>query len=508
MSRSRKRRAALAAVFALAVYLGGTPARADLAAGLAALERNDYATAVKELQPLAEQGDPVAQVNLGQLYLAGHGVPQDRTKAAQWFLRAAEQGDAEGQQRLSMAYMIGDGVPMDTAEAVKWARRSAEQGHRTAQFGLGVLYLRGLGIERNVPEAIQWLTRASDQGEPFASLILAEVYETGEGTPQDLARARALYEKATVTQAPAEARDKATAALRRLDQGKASPDLSNTSAAIAAYDKGNYQEALRLFLPIAEGGNAHAQHIVGSMYLKGQGTPQNFVEAAKWFRRGANQNDANSLAALAVLYVEGKGVPVDYREAQRLLRRASTVPQQPTKNVAANWQLHEMIWIMDPKLPSSAWKPLKEAMDRNDTPAVLSEAQKLANSGSGVAEYLMARVYLSGKGVPRDAAKALLLLNSAADRGVAKAQSLLAQMYLTGEGVAKDPKRALALFQLAANQDDPVGSGGLCYMYENGLGVTADKKQAIAWCAKAAVTYPPGADRARVLGTIQRLGKS
>ena len=41
------------------------PAAADFQAGLQAYERKDYATAVKEWQPLAEKGDANAQYNMG-----------------------------------------------------------------------------------------------------------------------------------------------------------------------------------------------------------------------------------------------------------------------------------------------------------------------------------------------------------------------------------------------------------------------------------------------------------
>ena len=59
------KRIALATV--LLVTLVG-PAWAGFNEGVAALERGDYATALKELRPLAEQGNAVAQYNLGFMY--------------------------------------------------------------------------------------------------------------------------------------------------------------------------------------------------------------------------------------------------------------------------------------------------------------------------------------------------------------------------------------------------------------------------------------------------------
>ncbi len=65
--------------------------------GAAAYQRGDYATALRLLRPLAEQGDAAAQNNLGVISANGRGVPQDDAEAAKWFRLAAEQGLVEAQ---------------------------------------------------------------------------------------------------------------------------------------------------------------------------------------------------------------------------------------------------------------------------------------------------------------------------------------------------------------------------------------------------------------------------
>ena len=50
---------------------------ADFDAGLAALQKGDYAAALREWMPLAERGDAVAQFNLALMYDNGQGVRQD-----------------------------------------------------------------------------------------------------------------------------------------------------------------------------------------------------------------------------------------------------------------------------------------------------------------------------------------------------------------------------------------------------------------------------------------------
>ena len=116
----------------LAVLLGsaGLNANADFDEGLVAYKKGDYATALREWQPLAEQGDANAQFNLGALYYAERGVPQDYKTAAQWFRRAAEQGRADAQAILGGMYELGEGVPQDYVHAHMWVDIAAAGGDK------------------------------------------------------------------------------------------------------------------------------------------------------------------------------------------------------------------------------------------------------------------------------------------------------------------------------------------------------------------------------------------
>ena len=48
---------------------------ADFDKGFAAFQSKDYATALRELRPLAEQGDKYTQVIVASMYRYGLGVP-------------------------------------------------------------------------------------------------------------------------------------------------------------------------------------------------------------------------------------------------------------------------------------------------------------------------------------------------------------------------------------------------------------------------------------------------
>ena len=77
---------------------------AQLREGLAALDRDDYETALKEFKPLAEQGYAKAQFRLGVMYRKGKGVRKDDPAAFKWYKKAAEQGYAKAQHNLGVMY--------------------------------------------------------------------------------------------------------------------------------------------------------------------------------------------------------------------------------------------------------------------------------------------------------------------------------------------------------------------------------------------------------------------
>ena len=132
--------------------------------GVSAYHQGDYATALENFRPLAEQGDPWAQVLLGVMYEDGEGVPQDYAEAARWYRLAAEWGHPMAQFNLGVMYDNGQGVLQDYAEAVTWYHRAAEQGNERAQTNLGVMYGLGQGVLQDYATAYMWGNIAAANG--------------------------------------------------------------------------------------------------------------------------------------------------------------------------------------------------------------------------------------------------------------------------------------------------------------------------------------------------------
>ena len=123
----------LAVIVTAAVLLGATLVNAgDFQTGLSAYQKRDYATALREWTPLAEQGDADAQYNLGQMYRLGKGVTKDYVEAAEWFQKAAKLGAVEAQYNLGVMHRYGRGVSRDYVTAHMWANVAGLHGHMDA----------------------------------------------------------------------------------------------------------------------------------------------------------------------------------------------------------------------------------------------------------------------------------------------------------------------------------------------------------------------------------------
>ena len=180
--------------FPIAVVLSivclAVPAWADYKAGEDAYNRGDFATALREWRPLAEQGDARAQYDLGVLYRKGRGVPQDDVQARQWYEKASAQGQAKAQYNLGTLYLNGSGVPKDYQQALRWFRMAADQGEALAQTKIGIMYDDGQGVPHDFVQAHKWYNLAATNGDkPAAELRDALAKQM---TPAQIAEAQQL----------------------------------------------------------------------------------------------------------------------------------------------------------------------------------------------------------------------------------------------------------------------------------------------------------------------------
>ncbi|OPY98206.1 hypothetical protein A5906_33625 [Bradyrhizobium sacchari] len=104
---------------------------------------------------------------------------------------------------------------------------------------------------------------------------------------------------------------------------------------VSAFQRQDYAAASRVFIPLAERGNAAAQTYLGLMFETGRGVPQNYTEAAMWYRRAAEQGDSRAQYSLGLLYDRGFGVPQDIVEASKWLNLSTAAAPPPAREARA-----------------------------------------------------------------------------------------------------------------------------------------------------------------------------
>ena len=156
------RQSLLAAAAILSGLISANAATDPLAEGAKFYQRADYKGALAQWQPLAVQGNPVAQNNLGVMYLDGKGVPQNMSEAVRYLSLAAAAGSSLGQNNLGGLYREGKGVPRDYVLAARWFTASAGQGNAAAMYNLGLMYEMGQGMRAEPFHAYMWYALAAE----------------------------------------------------------------------------------------------------------------------------------------------------------------------------------------------------------------------------------------------------------------------------------------------------------------------------------------------------------
>lgn len=189
----------------LGLALQSAPALAasdPLEAGKDAYLANDFKRAYEILRPLAERGNPDAQITLGIMFDYGQGVAKDDAQATEWYRKAAMQGMPAVQHNLGVKYFEGIGIDKDYAEAARWWRMAAKLGFAESQYSLGEMYAYGIGAPKQEDEAAGWYRLAAEQGHALAQYRLGVLYAAGRGVELDHAQAYRWLEKAAAQGMP------------------------------------------------------------------------------------------------------------------------------------------------------------------------------------------------------------------------------------------------------------------------------------------------------------------
>ena len=161
-----------------------------------------------------EAGDAIAFHNQGSYYAEGdYGLPQDYTKALEFYHRAAKLGHALAYYKIGNAYWFGRDVEVDKKKAIHYYELAAKAGHTGARYILGVLEIEQLADTKagDLDKALKHFMIAVRGGCNGSLRILREMYSHGDVTKEEYTTA--LRDRQTyLDEIKSDQRDKAAAA--------------------------------------------------------------------------------------------------------------------------------------------------------------------------------------------------------------------------------------------------------------------------------------------------------
>lgn len=231
---------------------------------------------------------------------------------------------------------------------------------------------------------------------------------------------------------------------------------------------------------------AHHYDIAAERYVKlGDAiAAEQAYRCARCFLFMAAESDAANNRALAFEWFE---VAADKGHAQAALELADAYYNGHSLEAAIKWYTVAAELGLAEAQFRLAWCLMESSPPQNETAVKwLSMAAKQAHP---VAAYDLAVCYLSGRGVPRDAASAVYWLKQSATTDYPAAVRRLAFCYRDGTGVPQDIATAVRLFSQAANAGDPEACYNYAWCLYHGYGVQKNPAAAVPFFIQAAAAH-------------------
>src|SRR6266542_2358331 len=232
----------------------------------------------------------MAQCVLGHLY----GIEKDLEKAIYWYNKAVENGNEIAQYNLGQCYELGNVVDKDETKAFELYKKSAESGCcKIAMFRLGYCYVNGIGTKIDIKNGFElynkaagkinnenderllndldkvsyWYKKTAENDNKVALYKLGELYETGKDIIKDESLAFEFYKQA---------------AEKGYVNGEYKLGYCYNYGIGTVIDK---RKAFDLFEIAAEKGNRDAQKSLVLLYECGKDTQNNIYIVNYWHKK-------------------------------------------------------------------------------------------------------------------------------------------------------------------------------------------------------------------------------
>ena len=517
-----KYRTEILSYFTKASDLGHQPAKLMLAMTLMEEEiAPENVPLVLQLLKETAKKNPLAQDELGRIYMLGKIVPLNEELAFAYFKKGAKQNYPTAVADLAYCYLFGKGVKQSDQLAADNFLKAAKLGDPIAQIEIAKCLLKGKGIDANPLEAASFLKKAAEQGLAEADYLLGCMYtNSSNGILAKPAQGFRLLKKAAASECKEAAR-----LLGQLCFGKNPPRV---------------EEGLSWLKKAALLGDLQSQGLLGTLYMESKWIKPNPDEAIKWLEMAAAQGDLATSFFLGQLlcsqlrydeakaYLE-KGIASDSDDEE--IGEMKQTSYQLLAQIYANegnpllavkyyklcpeesdvmyrlGYLYDANENLDPD-KSLAINCLMKAARQNHVEAqyclgcVLGKLAEIdsaygegafqwfstaANNGHLRASFELGCIYLKGEfGQKVELLKARELLLQPAKDGHADAQFLLGCMCTFWNGLKPKYPEGVRWFVKAAEQGHVEACFNLGYAYQMGQGIELSLSLAISWYLKSA----------------------
>ena len=218
------------------------------------------------------------------------------SKSVKSYMKSAENGDKVAQFQLGECYREGLGVKKDEKKAFTYYKKSADQGYVPAMHALSVCYLYGVGCNRNIEQALWYGEAAANQNYIKSVRGMAVAY-SGVGpvdVPIDLVKAEKYARLGSELKDPLSMYCLAKVLMLKPDSSEA--------------DK---KESLMLLQSSAENGCGEAALTLAKLYLERGPLPQDYAVAIKWLKKADAVGMAEASYLLAYCSFNNIGMEYD-----------------------------------------------------------------------------------------------------------------------------------------------------------------------------------------------------
>ncbi|MFN7095950.1 MAG: hypothetical protein ACK4PR_00085, partial [Gammaproteobacteria bacterium] len=248
----------------------------------------------------AIKGLKQAQCRLGQLYMEGNLVPRNEATAIEWYKEAESQQDITARFNIGIIYGAGIGVPQNIEEAKRWLCLAAAHNHPLALYSLGKIFVgEWNNTQPDVIQAVEFFQRAASQENNAAKLIIDQIIQ----------RVKNIHFSPKQTKGLQNILNKDEQQIQQLKNKRRDiyeQSIQGGNDAFAQYrlatiyeQENNISKAINYYQHAADNGYALAQYAMVRLCSEGHyDIEKNIMTVLKWIQGAASNNNEHMQAIL------------------------------------------------------------------------------------------------------------------------------------------------------------------------------------------------------------------